>query len=1128
MSHIYDNIQSMVVDGLNDIVSNQGVLRADFCVGYFNLRGWGPVAPLIDQLDGETIVEGEQSVHRWCRLLVGMNRPPEQLIKELYDQKQHLIDSDYAKRCRRRMAEQFRRQLELGIPDKGSEEALQTLLRQLKEGRVCVKLHLRTPLHAKLYLAHRPNDNFNKVQSIMGSSNLTYNGLKGQGELNAGFGDPDDGKKMAQWFNDRWEDRYSLDITDDLIYVIEHSWASDIPLPPYYVYIKTAYHLSRDARKGIGEFKLPAIFRQELFDFQQIAVKIVARHLMNDRRGGAMIGDVVGLGKTITACAVIKLFEDAFGGSALIICPANLQDMWQRKYVDRYDLKAQVWSMSKTIDVENTRRYRLIVIDESHNLRNSEGRRYHNIRDLINYQDCKVLLLTATPYNMAFTDLSSQLRLFIKDDQDLGIRPESLIRHLKSDREFQRQHPDIYIRSIRAFEQSTFVDDWNELMRLFLVRRTRTFVKQNYAEKDPKTGRFFLRFPDGTESFFPDRIPHSITFPTLPGDQYSRLYSQQMMDIMGDLVLPRYGLSQYVDEKKKTEATKAESRLLDNLSRAGQRMMGFCRSTFFKRMDSCGFVFLQTLYRHALRNMLFVYAIENHLPLPIGDENQLPDDYLEDEDINAIPGEVEHTTTPKGLPDLPVDIEEYRRRAERYYRFLQNKNNVDWLDSRYFKRSLKQRLLNDSLAIIDMMKLCGTWDPEQDQKLSSLRNLITDTHPNEKILVFTQYSDTARYVESQLRLSGITHTACVTGDSTDITAQVELFSPVSSKARIIPPKNEQTRVLITTDVLSEGQNLHDAHIVVNYDLPWAIIRLIQRAGRVDRIGQKSETIDCYSFFPADGVEQLIGLKHRLNDRINENAQVVGSDEIFFEGNDQNLRDLYNEKSGILDDESDDDVDLASYAFQIWKNAIDKHPELAQTIPSLNNNIYSTKAVDDENRQGVVTYARTASDTDLLTWLSPEGEIVSQSQKRILKAMECDFDTPAQQAIENHHSLVAKSLKMAQDENRTLAQGMLGSRLSTRYRIVNKMQDYNSREADLFHDNDRKQLLERAIDQMYNNQLTESSRYMLTKMLKNAQEDELADTVIDLYRENKLCLVNDEKNDPEEPTIICSMGLTQQT
>ena len=263
---------------------------------------------------------------------------------------------------------------------------------------------------------------------------------------------------------------------------------------------------------------MPPEFQNDLFDFQQTAVKIAARHLNSDKRGGAMIGDVVGLGKTITACAIAKIYEMTFASSTLIICPANLQDMWD-KYRRRYDLKADIMSMAKPIDVDNARYYRLIIVDESHNLRNENGVRYRNIKALIERQDSKVLLLTATPYNKDFSDLANQLKLFISEDDDLGIRPEEYIRSLGGDRAFLQKHSEVFIRSIKAFERSDKLDDWQELMKLFLVRRTRTFIKENYAKTDPENGRKYLEFRDGHKSYFPDRIPKAIKFDTKEGDR---------------------------------------------------------------------------------------------------------------------------------------------------------------------------------------------------------------------------------------------------------------------------------------------------------------------------------------------------------------------------------------------------------------------------------------------------------------------------------------------------------------------------------------------------------------------------------------------------------------------------------
>ena len=1122
MARIFDNIESKFTDGLKSLISKSGVKRVDFCVGYFNLRGWNLVINEVDSIEGDYVDENEDRVFRYCRLLIGMQRPAEDLIKQFYSASApELIDSQKMLQCKMDIARDFRKQLLLGLPTKQDELTLRRLSAQLKAKKVCVKLYLREPLHAKLYLAHCPSDTLHPITSLMGSSNLTYSGLTGNGELNALFGDDDQNDKFAIWFDKRWNDRTCIDITEELIKAIDESWASERTIPPYYIYLKTAYHLSEEARSGIKEFTLPPEFRHDLFDFQQTAVKIAARHLNSEKRGGAMIGDVVGLGKTITACAIAKIFEMTYASSTLIICPANLQEMWD-KYRKKYDLKADIMSMAKPIDVDQARYYRLIIVDESHNLRNDNGKRYQNIKALIERQNSKVLLLTATPYNKDYSDLSSQLKLFISEDDDLGIRPENYVAELGGDRAFLQKHSDVHIRSIKAFEKSNQADDWMDLMKMFLVRRTRTFIKNNYAKSDSR-GKY-LEFNDGRKSYFPERIPKALKFKTEPNDQYSRLYSNDMIAMMESLMLPRYGLSQYEDAGKTAQASKADKDLLENLSRAGQRMMGFCKSTFFKRMDSSGFSFLLTLYRHILRNAVFIYAIENRLPLPIGDENALPDEYIEDADINDIFSHDDDEEDRMGGDneiEIPTDMKAYMAKACDYYNLLAEKNNVRWIDSGYFKRNLKTHLRKDCDQLIEMIQLCGKWKPLDDQKLNMLEQLLNGEHGKEKVLIFTQYSDTANYIYRQLKKRGMQKIGRVTGGMQNPTAIVDRFSPLSNKANV--SASDELRVLVATDVLSEGQNLQDSHIVVNFDLPWAIIRLIQRAGRVDRIGQEAKDIYCYSFFPADGVEQIIRLRQRLNARINENANIVGSDEIFFEGNEQNLRDMYNEKSGSLDEEDDVDVDLGSQAYQIWKNATDANPSLKQIIPALSTIIYSTKKAASPVEDGVITYAKTHNDFDVLTWYDSKGEIISQSQRRILQALACSADEPVLSPLDNHLELVGRAVNGIRTDN-TSVSGILGSRFSTRHRIIDLMEHFYNQPPSLFMQGERRDQLKMAIDAVYNYQLQEGAKFTLGRMLRSNSNDDVLDTILELFANGNLCRIDENNNTHKDPTIICSMGL----
>jgi hypothetical protein len=533
LPRIFDNIETGLLPALRQTlgVSNRG----DFCVGYFNLRGWKSIDDLISAWPGGN---GAQ-----CRLLVGMQRLPQDelrlglgVVKE-----DDALDNQTAARLKRKLAEEFRVQLTLGMPTNADEAGLQRLAAQLKSKQVTVRLFLRHPPHAKLYLLFRSDLN-NPITGFLGSSNLTLSGLSHQGELNVDVLDHDATAKLALWFEDRWSDRWCVDITEELIAVIEESWAREQTLDPYIIYVKMAYHLAQEARAGLSEFRIPLEFGQRLFDFQVAAVKIAAHHL--NKRDGVLIGDVVGLGKTLMATALAKIFQDDHFTETLIICPKNLVNMWE-DYVSEYRLIAKILSISRAMrELPTLRRYRVVLIDESHNLRNREGRRYRAIQEYLKENESRCILLSATPYNKTYVDLSNQLRLFVEVDRDIGVRPERLLKEL-GETEFVRRH-QCPVRSLAAFEKSPYADDWRELMRLYMVRRTRTFIQDNYALTDPTNGRKYLTFEDGSRSYFPERIPRTLRF-TIddkdPSDQYARLYAAPVVDAINQMHLPRYGLA---------------------------------------------------------------------------------------------------------------------------------------------------------------------------------------------------------------------------------------------------------------------------------------------------------------------------------------------------------------------------------------------------------------------------------------------------------------------------------------------------------------------------------------------------------------------------------------------------------
>ncbi len=1116
MPRIFDNIEQYLQPVLAETLKLAD--RSDFCVGYFNLRGWRSIDSYVDQWDGG---EGQ-----CCRILVGMQRLPHEELRQArsLSDGQSALDNQTALRLKKRLAEEFREQLTLGAPTNEDEAGLRKLAKQIKAKKVVVKLFLRHPLHAKLYLVFRP-DPVNPIVGYLGSSNLTQAGLSHQGELNIDVLDHDACQKLAQWFNDRWNDRWCIDISKELVEIIEESWAREELISPHHIYIKIAYHLSQEARAGLTEFRIPKDFGNKLLDFQTAAVKIAAHHL--NRRGGVIIGDVVGLGKTLMATALARVFEDDHGLETLIICPKNLVPMWE-DYREQYRMRARVLSITRAIrELPDMRRYRLVLIDESHNLRNREGKRYRAIQEYIRENDSKCILLSATPYNKTYLDLSSQLRLFVPEDEDLRIRPERLLREM-GETEFVRQH-QAPVRSLAAFEKSEHAEDWHELMRLYLVRRTRGFIQNNYASTDPATGRQYLTFEDGRKSYFPTRVPKTVQFHI--GGQYAQLFADDVVEAINRLELPRYGLGNYISDVPNTPPTQAEDKVLNDLSRAGKRLMGFCRTNLFKRLESSGHAFLLSVERHILRNFIFLHALENDLPFPIGTPDAgLLDPQSFDEDAEQAAGDIFDTEDDEdnGEPGetTPLRTEaDFRSRAAAVHALFTStyRNRFRWLASHHFKADLGKALRADAEILRPLLVSFGEWRAIDDAKLDALQEVLGNRHPEHKVLVFTQFADTVRYLENELKARGVSGMAAVTGDTPNLTELVRRFSPRSNEKNI--PAEEELRVLIATDVLSEGQNLQDCAVVVNYDLPWAIIRLIQRAGRVDRIGQQADSILCYSFLPAEGIERLIRLRARVRTRLRENAEVVGTDEAFFEDEDkQAVLDLYNEKAGILDHDDEMDIDLSSYAYQIWRNATQADPSLKKKIEDMPAVVYASKAHRPQPHRpaGALVYMRTAQGYDALAWVDRDGKSVTESQFEILRAAECAPDTPTLARHDSHHELVSKAAEHIAREEKQVG-GQLGRPSGARFRVYERLKGYAESVKGTLFDTEP---LRRTIGDIYRYPLRQAAVNTLNRQLRSGVSDQtLAELVIALRDEDRLCIVHD-KDEGRDPSIICSMGLIE--
>ena len=398
--------------------------------------------------------------------------------------------------------------------------------------------------------------------------------------------------------------------------------------------------------------------------------------------------------------------------------------------------------------------------------------------------------------------------------------------------------------------------------------------------------------------------------------------------------------------------------------------------------------------------------------------------------------------------------------------------------------------------------------------------------PDDKILIFTQFKDTANYLGRELKeRHGVKRVESVCGGHDDIERIICRFSPTSNGGT---RDGGELRVLVSTDVLSEGQNLQDAHIVVNYDLPWALIRLVQRAGRVDRIGQKAEDVLCYSFMPNEGVEEIINLRNRLCARIKANNELIGSDEIFFtEDEKAQLRDLYAGTISLEDKKGEGEVDLISLAYSIWSEA---DPELKAKIEKMPNLVYSARKAESarNDRESAVAYVKTGRGQHTLAQVSPDKKILSQSQWEILHILECAPETPRVEPAESHHDLVKIAVETAEANAKTLADNLGGPR-SPRRRAYDRIQlIVQQRKGTLFeHSSDTEELRE-VRQAIYDRQLQKKARDRLRRQLTASVDDDgLEKMILRMWRENALCVEpRDDAEAHNEPSIICSLGIVK--
>ena len=842
-----------------------------FAIGYFFISGLDVIIENVKHLKELRILISNTTDQKTAETLIqGFQRLKE--VKEKLEPDKYQSKDD-VKQVLDNTEKNLKESLEKMKQEDVEENTINVLLDLMSPEKKIIKVKVITKekLHAKAYLLKAKEDSdfrqFSRSDGygVVGSSNLSIAGLQHSSELNLVTFDEADYTHLSNWFDRLWDE--AEEFTENFEYILGNSWAGKT-FSPYDVYVKGIYNemkerLGKDSEKMINPF---GTIGPHLLDYQLHAVHQSISLLEKYR--GVIVADVVGLGKTFVATGILKILQMTEGIVPLIICPPILIPMW-KDYMDTYQIHADFLSRGdlsqSDYDLSGDFRraqHSLVIVDESHHFRHSNSNQYTNLKKYLDMdEDRKIVLITATPLGTSMDDIFNQIELFHKTDTlNIPVGTTSF-------KQFKK-----------GVEDKKY--DIRDLLKQIMIRRTRKYILDTYGQKDKKTGRPFISNPKTNQKiFFPDRKLMTLTY------DVQKTFNGKYYDVLEllkkeHLKFPRYGLGKYIKENKVNTKT-----VYSTLFANGPSLIGLIRMLLLKRLESSVAAFKITIRKMIFINKSFLEAVNNGF-IPSGDMAQkILYGSADDADLfDILLGVEDSEPNEKTLANILKEI----KKSKSYFPI--GDFNGD---------KLKHDIKHDIETLEEIYTIIEQIDFANDDKFDQLVRLLKK-NPKEKILIFSEYADTAKYVGKRLKTAfpksekEITVIDGSMGGRKKQNKVIYQFSPKSNES-LIPPgeKFEPIRILMGTDVVSEGANLQDAGMVINYDIHWNFVRLIQRAGRIDRIGQERTEINLASFLPDPKIEDSIQLHSRVKNCIDDYMRVIGDDNKVLEESEKlNPNDMY--------------------------------------------------------------------------------------------------------------------------------------------------------------------------------------------------------------------------------------------
>ncbi|KAF0152210.1 MAG: helicase [Ignavibacteria bacterium] len=835
------------------------------------------------------------------RILVGLNTDKE-TFEIIEDSKQTSIDFETHQNTRLSFSSEVISELEKSEDSFDVEIGVKKFIEFLQSGKLEIRAYPSKDLHAKVYIIRFAENDRDYGRVITGSSNFSESGLVANREFNVELKNSSDVKYALNQFEELWRD--GVDISKEYIDTVDtKTWLNDV-ITPHELYLKFLYEYFKEKisvdKESLSKKYIPLNFME--LEYQNEAVKDAKTKL--EAYGGVFISDVVGLGKTF----ISALLANELDGYTLVIAPPVLLDeenpgSWPNVFSD-FKIAADYESTGKLENIlkQGVEKYKNVIIDEAHRFRSESNITYEQLAQICRGK--RVILVSATPLNNTPSDILSQLKLFqssrnstIPNVKNLESFFKFLENRLKGlDR---LTNKDEYLFIVR--DNAKQIRD--KVLKYLMVRRTRKEVTRYFYEDMIKQG---LKFPDVEDPTpvlyqFDEKIDHAFDYTikalTNPAFNYSR-YSPLLY------LLDDKGLSQI--QKLSQENLKSLMKIL-----------------IIKRLESSFYAFKNTLNNFIRSYEAFIKAFDDGSVYISKKYINKIFDYLEDEDYNSIDRLIEED------------------RAVKY-------------DASLFSEDLRKKLVSDlaTLKQIQALWIVIDTDPKLDEMINLLKTetILKDS----KLIIFTESKDTANYLENELQKVFGTTVLAYTGNSK---AGIKEKIIENFDAKVRKQKND-IKILVSTEVLSEGVNLHQSNIVINYDIPWNPTRLIQRVGRVNRVDTKFSKIFTYNFFPTVKSNDFIKLKEAAEAKIHAFIEMLGNDaRLLTEGEEIKSHDIFQRltsKNTITGE--DEEVESELKYLEIIRNIRDKDVELFSKIKHLPKKARTAKKYSLTNNS-IITYFR---------------------------------------------------------------------------------------------------------------------------------------------------------------------------